>query len=523
MIAPMPEPGPLLHIEHLSKTFPGQRALDGMHLDVRPREVHALVGPNGSGKSTLIKVLAGFHQPDPDPVASWGGEPFDLGAPADADGRLRFVHQDLGLVAELNAIDNVALVRGYGRRTPVGTIHWRDQSARVTGLLARLGVELDVFKPVGQCTPVERASIAIARALEGLEPSSGLLVLDEPTAALPPVEVRKLFDIVRELVASGMSVLYVSHRLDEIFDIADRVTVIREGRHVATRDVADLAPKELASLLVGHAVDDVVRHERTDALRDAPPALTVDGLASAFVDDLSFAVGRGEILGFAGILGSGREEIPYAVAGALSPPAGGVFHVAGRRATGLDPLAAMELGIAFVPADRAAEGSLADFTVGENITLPTIGRHVRAGRISHRRELAAVRDWIARVEVVPPVPARPFPTLSGGNQQKAIVAKALALEPVVLVLSEPTAGVDVGARSVLYELIRREARDGLGVVVSSSDVEDLVNLCDRVIVLRDGRAVRELGAGEISQASLLHAMEGTEGAAEPNEQGDRIG
>jgi ribose transport system ATP-binding protein len=510
--APVPPRAPrdaLLRIEHLSKNFPGQQALDDVHLELRAGEVHALVGPNGSGKSTLIKVLSGFHDADPGAEATWGGEPFELGSDGLDSGRLRFVHQDLGLVAELNAIDNIALVHGYQSRTALGTINWRREAVRVRAMLARLGVEdLDVRREVRDGTPVDRASIAIAGALEGLSPGEGVLVLDEPTASLPPAEVKRLFAIIRELVAAGTSVLYVSHRMDEIFEVADRVTVLREGRHVATRELSELRPRELSELLVGHAVDEQKPRTRAPG-EGGVPALRVAGLRSTFVDDVSFEVGAGEILGFAGLLGSGREEIPYAVAGALTPPADGTFTVAGTEARRLDPRKAQSLGIAFVPADRAAEGSIADFSVAENITLPRLDPFTHGGVIEAGRERAEVGAWFERLDIQPRVPSRPFPQLSGGNQQKAVVARALRLEPSVLVLAEPTAGVDIGARQLIYQLVRDIADSGVGVLVSSSDVEDLISLCDRVIVLAEGRVVGELEAQQMTQANLLQGMEGS--------------
>ena len=501
----------VLQIEHLSKTFPGTRALDDMSLELRAGEVHALVGPNGSGKSTLIKILAGFHEPDPGAVGHWRGERIALGGAGVAADRLRFVHQDLGLVEELNAVDNIALVHGYQHRTPLGTIAWGAEAARAQELLARLGVtDVDVFSPVSKATPVDRTSIAIARALDGLEPGDGVLVLDEPTASLPPAEVKRLFAIVGELVAAGTAVLYVSHRMDEIFELADRVTVLREGRHVATRAVAGLAPRELSTLLVGHEIADAPPSARPAAAVGEEPALEVRGLTASFIDGLSFAVAPGEIVGFAGLLGSGREEIPYAVAGALSPPASGAVRVRGVEVSALDPGEAQRHGIAFVPADRAREGSIGDFTVAENITLPRLSSFLRGRVLDAGRELGEVQRWIERLDIRPPLPGKRFPQLSGGNQQKAVVARALGLDPAVLVLAEPTAGVDIGARQLIYQLVRSTAESGLGVLVSSSDVEDLIALCDRVLVLREGRIVGELSPRQMTQANLLHAMEGAD-------------
>ena len=301
---------PVLRLEKLSKTFGGTRALRDVALEIAPGEIHALVGQNGCGKSTLIKTLAGYHDADPGALAWLDGEPFDLAAVTDArHDRLRFVHQDLGLVTELSALDNLALSRGYAR-TRLGSINWSAQEKTARALIGRFGVDIDVHRPLMYATPVERTIVAIAAALEGWEGGRGVLVLDEPTAVLPHTEVDKLLEIVREVRRSGTSVLYVSHRMNEIFDLADRVTVLRGGRLIGTRDVADLTPQTLATMMVGEDVDISVRPEA--ATGDAWRAARGPRPARGVLRGVSFELREGEVLGIAGLPGSGRETLPYA-------------------------------------------------------------------------------------------------------------------------------------------------------------------------------------------------------------------
>ena len=299
-------PPPVLRLERLSKTFGGTRALRDVTLEIAPGEVHALVGQNGCGKSTLIKTLAGYHAPDPGALAWLDGEPFELSGVGDRHDRLRFVHQDLGLVTELSAVDNLALSRGYAR-TRLGSIDWAEQERTARALIGRFGMDIDVHRPLKDATPVECTVVAIAAALEGWT-GGGVLVLDEPTAVLPHTEVERLLEIVREVRRGGTSVLYVSHRMNEIFDIADRVTVLRGGRVIGTRDVAHLTPQALATMMVGEDVDLSGRREAPSTAR--PAALEARDVHAGVLRGVSFAVGEGEVLGIAGLPGSGRETLP---------------------------------------------------------------------------------------------------------------------------------------------------------------------------------------------------------------------
>lgn len=494
---------PVLALENVSKTFAGTQALQDVDLDIRAGEVHALVGQNGSGKSTLIKLLAGYHQPDPGSVARYNGEGFHLGQrEASGFSHVRFVHQDLGLVLEMNATENLALTAGFVTG-PSGRVHWKEQEERTRASLARLGVDLDIRKPLGAATPVERTIVAIAAALTGWESGRGLLVLDEPTAVLPHTEVDRLLDIVRGVQQLGASVLYVSHRLDEIFKIADRVTVLRDGRVVATRDTAGLDTQSLAELMVGDRVDAAFRLDRPPVVA-ASSVLAVRDLAGGTLRRLTASVAPGEILGVAGFAGSGSEEVPYLLAGARAAT-GGEVKLSDERWEPASRLGSS--GFPLVPADRQREAAVADFSVGENLTLRVVGGFARAGTVSARREAEVVREWIRKLQIKVSSPDASIMSLSGGNQQKVIMGRCLAADPRVLVLAEPTAGVDVGTRQAIYELIGDLADRGLAVVVTSTDTTDLIALCSRVVVLARGEQCAELVGDEIDERSLLAAME----------------
>jgi ABC-type sugar transport system ATPase subunit len=507
-------PAPVLQVRHLSKTFPGTRALDDVSIDVAPGEVHALMGQNGSGKSTLIKVLAAYHHADPGAHTDMDGVPFEVGRSV-PDG-LRFVHQDLGLILELSAQDNLALHGGFARGFG-GRVRWRQQEAETRRVLAAFDVDLDIHRPLAAATPVQRTVVAIAAALQGWD-GGGVLVLDEPTAVLPHDEVERLFEVVAEVRRRGTSVLYVSHRMDEIFQLADRVTVLRGGLRVGTYDVGTLDSRSLATLMVGDDVDPDFRatvepdgpaHVGRRPV-EAPVTLEARDIRGKWLRGVDLEARAGEILGIAGLAGAGALELPYVLAGKAGPLARGEIRLPSVSPDWHDVRRASELDIPLVPADRQTEAVIAEFTVGENISLSALRELGSTGRLSARAENALVDSWSEQLGVVSAGPSAPISTLSGGNQQKVVLARCLALDPSVLVLCEPTAGVDIGTRVSIYRIIADLAATGLTVVVASSDEGDLLALCTRILVLRGGVVAEELAAEGLTKNVLIRAIEGAE-------------
>jgi ABC-type sugar transport system ATPase subunit len=497
--------GTVLRVEGLSKTFPGTRALDDVSIEIARGEIHALMGQNGSGKSTLIKLLAAYHSADAGAVAEMDGAEFEIGKTVPHG--LRFVHQDLGLILELSAQDNLALRGGFARGFG-GRVLWRQQEAETRRVLAAFDVDLDIHRPLAAATPVERTVVAIAAALQGWD-GDGVLVLDEPTAVLPHDEVQRLFDVVTQVRKRGTSVLYVSHRMDEIFTLADRVTVLRGGRRVGTYDIDGLDSRALATLMVGNDVDPDFRADVV-ARRDTAVTLETRDVRGKWLRGVNLEARAGEILGIAGLAGAGTLELPYVLAGQGGPLASGEIRLPGRSDQWHDVRRAAQLGIPLVPSDRQTEGVIAEFTVGENLSLSSLRSLGRPGHLSAGQERGLVQQWSDRLDVVAAGPAAPISTLSGGNQQKVVLARCLAISPDVLVLCEPTAGVDIGTRVAIYQIIADLAAAGLTVIVASSDEGDLLALSTRILVLRHGVVAEELATEGLTKNELIRAIEGAE-------------
>lgn len=501
-----------LRLRGVAKTFPGVRALKGIDLDVRSGTVHAILGHNGCGKSTLVKALAGVHQPDPGWSAELDGQPLELGSGLDAEAKgLRFVHQELGLIGELSAVDNVGLVLGYERNG--ARINWRDQERKTAELLQRFDIKLDARKPLAQAAPVERTAVAIVRAIAGMQPGKGVLVLDEPTAALPANEVEELFRLVRDVKASGTPVILISHRLDEVMAIADHATVMRAGEIVFDGSTQGQSIGTFAGMIADTGAEmefDDTHRRAPSAFEGKPVTLKLENIQGRYLRGLDLEVREGEIVGVAGLLGSGREELPYVVAGAISDGVTGAFTIGGVTRSKLSIKEAHKLGVALVPADRAREGIIGDFTTQENTSIAALPGLATNRMVVPAEERKFARKWLDRVKAAPDAAPRKITTLSGGNQQKAVLARWLSVEPSLLVLSEPTAGVDIGARMALFDQLRAQAREGLSILLSSSDSEDLLAVCDRVIVLRDGLTVAEFNDQQMSKPAIVAAMEGAE-------------
>jgi ribose transport system ATP-binding protein len=493
-----------LRVEHLSKTFPGQVALADVSLTVAAGEVHALVGQNGSGKSTLIKVLAGYHQPDADGAQAWvNGSLLTLGdGHAAAAAGVRFVHQDLGLIGMLNAVENIALSAGYqtglGRR-----IRWGHETKRTREALDVLGLaHVDPRVAVDSLPPSQRTAIAIARALVGWEDGANLLILDEPTATLPGDDVARLFEVIHRLKSRGVSILYVSHHLDEVFELADRVTVLRDGQHVTTVPVNELDHTRLVELIVGHHVE---TSSATETGPGGEPLLTVRRLHGGTVHGIDIDIAAGEVVGLAGITGSGREHVLGLIAGQI-PRASGDVVLDGTSIENFRPHQAMQAGIAFVPAERALRGTVGQMNVRENLTISDVARHFRGGRLRRRDEVAETNQWIDRLDIKTSGTEAPIGLLSGGNQQKVMFGKALRLTPKLLLLDEPTQGIDIGAKEQIHRLIDEAAAEGVATLVASTDTDELVRLCHRVVVLANGRATATLVGEHIVTERIEHTQ-----------------
>jgi ribose transport system ATP-binding protein len=491
-----------LEIRNLSKTFGRTRVLSKVDLTVGAGEVHALVGENGSGKSTLIKILSGYHDPDPGGEVRIDGRSLELGSAASSlDLGCRFVHQDIGLVGSETIVDNLSLSGGFPRR--FGTVRSTLARRRAIEDLAKVGLDIDPNTCVADLSPAMKTGVAVARALR--DDDAGLvklLVLDEPTATLPESEVLLLLDIIRAAARRGVAILYVSHRLDEIFSLASMVTVLRDGHKVAERAVDSLDHHQLIEMMVGHEFDEVRAESSSDRLVGTDLALAVEHLGCGVIADASISVFPGEIVGIAGVTGSGRETVLSAVFGGLERDAGSV-KIDGISVPPLRPDLAIAQGMAYLPADRKIHGGMMTLTASENLTLTNLRPLWRSGRLRRALEVSEARSWFQQLGVRPADGVQqPLATFSGGNQQKILFGKWLRREPRVLLLDEPTQGVDVGAKADLHRQLLRAAGNGAAIVISGSDADELAAICSRVLVFRSGRIAAELTGPEISARAI---------------------
>jgi ribose transport system ATP-binding protein len=499
-----------LSVRDATKIFGGQTALDHVSIDVQPGEVRALVGQNGCGKSTLIKILAGFHEPEPGTSVTVGGEElvFSNATASEAVG-LRFVHQDLGLVANLDAVDNMAIGQGYITGV-TKTISWKKERNAARDALKELGYDINVRMPVGALQMSERTAVAIARAMSTRGSETKMLILDEPTANLPGAEAQRLYKLVRGVADRGIAVLFVSHHFDEVFEMADSVTVLRDAKHIITRPVEGLTEEELIELVVGRRLDDHVAD--SEARAHGEPVLELKGVSGASVTDLDLTLHAGEVVGFAGITGSGREEVASLVFGGHNR-FGQVF-LQGEELPECRPDISIERGIALVPAERHANASLMDHTLRENITIVNPGHHMNLGFLRRSSERSDVNEWLDKLDVRPRNSEYTMAQLSGGNQQKVVIARWMRQEPKVLILDEPTQGVDVGAKADIHRLVDEAAAQGTAVLVASTDHEELVRVCDRVIIMRRGKAVDVLKGAKLTNDNITAASIGRD-SSEP--------
>jgi ribose transport system ATP-binding protein len=501
-------PIPRLAIKGLTKSFGGVRALSRADLTVNPSEIHGLLGKNGSGKSTLIKILSGFHAPD-DGTLEIDGRPVSLPMPlgkSEAHG-LAFVHQNLGLLADATVLEN--LIAGDHERLNRWRINWRAEAARARALFDENHLNLNPDTVVVDLSPVQRAQLAIVRAADRvrahqLHGTAGLLVLDEPTPFLPIDDVRELFAMMRRLTARGVGIIFVSHDIDEVMEVTDHVTVLRDGHVIGSFVTAQTGRAQIVEAIVGRSVttDRIV----PDLAPASGFAINVRDLSGATVRDIGLSVASGEILGLTGLIGSGYDEVPYLLSGAVSAQCGQLnIGSDNHDLTQMTPTRAIDAGIALIPADRQKAGLALDLTLTENVTLPLLGRRMSSAFIKHRvlaRETAGI---MARFAVKAEAPGQVASELSGGNQQKLVLGKWLQLGPRLVLLDEPTQGIDVGARREIYQRIIELCAAGASVICATSEFEQLEMIAHRVLVFDRGRITAELSGPNVTKSAIAEA------------------
>ncbi|GAB4081584.1 sugar ABC transporter ATP-binding protein [Modestobacter muralis] len=498
---PTTEPGSVvLALENVSKSFGAIAALRGARLELRAGEAHALVGENGAGKSTLVKILAGVHGPDSGRVLL-DGRPVTLDSPAAARAAgIAVIYQEPTLFPDLSVAENIFM----GRQPLTGgrRIDRKELAARCQALFERLGVRMDPERPARGLSIADQQMVEIAKALSF---DARVLVMDEPTAALSGVEVERLFTVARALRASGAAVLFISHRFDEVFGLCDRITVMRDGQWVSTDATVDLTVEQVVRRMVGRDVAELFPKQDVTA---GDVVLEVRGLTRRGVfTDVSFDVRAGEIVALAGLVGAGRSEVMRAVFGVDRYDAGTV-QVEGKRLKGGSPAAAMAAGMALVPEDRRQQGLVMELSVERNATLTRRWELSRLGWLSARRERDAAAEWSTKLQVKAGRMSDPVSTLSGGNQQKVVLAKWLSTRPTVLVVDEPTRGIDVGTKAEVHRLLSQLAADGLAVVMVSSELPEVLGMADRVLVMHEGRLAADIPRARADESSVMLAATG---------------
>ncbi len=496
----MNEPDSILDIRSISKTYPSQVALDNAHFQIRPGEIHALIGQNGSGKSTLIKLIAGYIKADHGANVFFNNQKVDLWqlSPQDRT-QIRIVHQDLGLVNTLSAIENLGLGRGYETGFG-GRIKWRTEASRCQELLLRFGLAPDVRSPLMNLTSGERAAIAIVRALQDWNfDQPGILILDEPTAALNHGEVDALFREVRRVASLGVGVVFVSHILDEVINLANKVTVLRDGKVVASsQDVKQLNSMDLVQLMVGRELS---LERPTNKVEHGAVVLEAENLYGFTLRGVNLKSHQREIVGIAGLIGSGREEVANCLFG-VSPRFMGKVLV-NKKKVFAHPHQSIKAKMALVPADRKRIGLILSERLEDHIALPRLSPFRKGLTLNYKLLKSDVSNWVTEMKIDPPMLRRKMEKFSGGNQQKAVLARWLRTDPQVLILDEPTQGVDIGSKSAVYERVEKFAQLGGTVIVASSDTDELVRLCDRVLIMRSGVVACELFGDEITASRIV--------------------
>ena len=487
----------ILELSNITKRFGGVEVLHGVSFRLRPGEVHALLGENGAGKSTLIKVVTGVHQPD-------GGEIYlndkhvHFNDPLQARlAGIAAIYQELSLCPDLNVAENIFL----GRQPTMvgGRINWRKLYSEADRLLTSLGVHLDLREKARNLSIAQMQSVEIARAFSL---NARILIMDEPTSSLTLSEVAELFGLVRRLRNEGTAIIFISHRLEELFEVADRVTVLRDGSYVDTRQVKDVTRDELVRLMVGRTINNLFPKQEVEP---GEIALKVNHLSSTGIfEDISFELRRGEILGMAGLVGAGRTDVARAIFGVM-PPTSGTIEVEGRQVEITSPQQAIDLGLAYVPEDRQLHGLISAMDITSNISLPILKEYTRRGWLMDKVERAAAFNAARQMEVRANTLWQLARTLSGGNQQKVVLAKWLSTKPRILILDEPTRGIDVGTKAAVHALMSNLAAEGIAILMISSELPEVLGMSDRILVMHEGHMTGLFNHAEATQEKIINA------------------
>ncbi|WP_422372505.1 sugar ABC transporter ATP-binding protein [Hoeflea sp.] len=514
---------PVLSVANLSKSFGGAKALNDVSFDVMPGEVHGLLGKNGSGKSTLVKILAGFHAPDEGGTLHFNGEQVQLPLKAGEGRRLgmAFVHQNLGLVPSLTVLENLRLAELT--KDGKAFINWSAEKTAARQALTRFGLDIDPAERVDKLTPVQRALLAIVRAFEEIEAARaitgkpGLVLLDEPTPFLPASGVAQLFELVRSITSLGSSVIFISHDIDEVMEITDRITVLRDGEQSGELAKADATHAKIVEMIVGRSISRGQGQGQKAGKTSFPVYARFEVLSDKMLQPSDLHVGKGEILGLTGLIGSGYEEVPYLAFGARSGASGTITIEGGApfAQSTLNPAAAIERGFALLPGDRHAESGVDSLSIVDNMFLPDIGRFFRTGFMRNGAMVREARELGKAYEVRPNDPGMKLSALSGGNAQKVLIARWMNRSPLLLLLDEPTQGVDVGTRQQIFAALRKAAAEGMSIMCASSEAEQLAEICDRVLVFARGRICDEITGERLTKEGISEACYVSAGPA-PN-------
>lgn len=508
----------LLDIEGLEKSFPGVRALKGVKLQVKAGEVHALMGENGAGKSTLIKVLTGIYQKDAGTIR-FDGKEINAKTPMEANAAgISTIYQELNLVPFQTVYENLFLGRELQKNAAcIDRGRMKQEAQRA---MHELGIDIDVTKPLRTFSTAIQQMVAIARAISI---QSKLVIMDEPTSSLDKKEVGVLFDVIRRLKARGISILFISHKLDEIFTICERLTVFKDGSYVGDYDVKDLNELKLISLMVGRDTVQLSREKKGYAFEKKPELLAAKDIRAGMrLNGIGITVKEGEVVGLAGLLGSGRTELARIIFGADQPDSGEIFWY-GKEIHVKNPAVAIHKGMGFCTEDRKVEGIIPHLSVKENMTVALLPKLAHFGFVDTKRQNEIVKTYIDRLKIKTPSPEQAICNLSGGNQQKVLLARWMCMNPKLMIMDEPTRGIDVGAKAEIETLIQTFAKQGISVLMISSEMAELERNCDRIIVMREGKKRGELVGDAISQSSMMEMIAADETTARTTETAAKEG